>query len=294
MKKCLLLMLIMLLPILSCSNTGIESGGIPEWTSDLMKKVPYDSEMAEVSNVQAIREDPDLQCIYTDWRHTFNFSSVNQYTGSMLNFTYHWPTVCDLNQVDYMVNGWNSSFIIATVDIEKVESFLNDGGWSRSEYDGFTVWSIEVVSGEYSINKSVAFNQTYVIAGLTDWVSSTIDTINGKQPSICEKEQFQDLMALIPDAGLGVTYSEFDFEIDKQSSIKLIDAIGVSKKDGDHLSYTIVVTGENGSMSDDLVRVFIDKFKSDEIFNQSEIKTKRSGIYVIFTADVPLSNLSGR
>lgn len=293
-----MIIIMMIGPVQSCAHMSTETLGIPEWASDLTKKVPYDAELAWATDLRSIRADADLKAYYDAMKDSFNYISVNQY---MMNwsfyqgaFTYIVPyeSPLDFQQIDFLVDGRSYRdfcFITPSGDIGRVEGYLDDNGWSRSEYEGFTVWRIEVGSAELKTSKSVAYNHELIIAGIEHWVVSIIDTINGKQPSICEKKQFQNLMALVSDMCFHIGYAEVDFEVEDGSLIRLVIGVGKSKKNSDFVEYKIIITGQDGSISDDVIQKFMNELKDDEELSQSKLKITRNGLYVIITADIPIS-----
>lgn len=285
MKKLLLITILCIIVAIASSCSSKESSspanGIPEWAGALMRTVPDNTRFVAFLDIETLRTDPDLRPYYTDRQNWFyNSSSFYDFSENMFDF----------DQMEYWISGTYGDLITGSFNIEAVKDTLTNNSWLQSTYDNFSVFEKENCWGQ---KENIAFVEEFIIGGLNSLGNSIIDTIKGKQPSIYENGDFQDLMTQLPANGFEISYGNNEFTTSDGASINLQAGNSISKIDDASIRYTYIVTAQNNPLSDKTIEELVAGIRNySDAFSQTDVEVTRHESYVKITADIPISSFS--
>lgn len=277
MKKVLILiiLLLMLSPILSCSSkdtsysTGNKLENIPEWAAYLMQRTPGNVQNATFIDMAPLRSNPNLSYFYSLPTGLYNMSIVPKLIAgidSIKNMEY-----CD-----------RLAFFVGEFNLTQVRNNLTNAGWSRSEFEGWEIWS-----NEFS---SIGLNAELVIYGINDQaVKDSILTSKGKQESLYYNTRFKELIKRLPADAVLVFYHE-NQDVDGSIVNKVSYIAAYTRSTEDEIGFAAVVMSDDNESAEAVASLIAEFLTSDpqqpDNFNWGDKKYTQDGACWIFTANL--------
>ncbi len=225
-KRILLLVSLAFLLGATLTNAGCASG---KGMTDMMARVPHDTAYLKYVNVKSLRNDADLDDLYTAWK-----GAVDPRLDSH---------GIDHGAVNRFASGANSTLskrftlLVGKFDMKEIKDELNDRNYDSSEYKGVEVWK---KTGFGTDMDMVALMGDLIILGNEAGVEGCIKVIKEGEASLLGNADANDVAGHLPN-GLRV-------EIQKTEVAGLLlsglEASGtsVSKKNSDTLKISGIAT----------------------------------------------------
>ena len=219
LKKVFLVVSLGVLLAMALASVGCASGN---GLTDMLAKVPEDTASLKYVDVQALRNDADLDDLYDAWKaavdtrleaHGINHGDVNVFASS-------------LNSVRRF------TLLVGKFDLDEVRDELDDRYYNDDEYKGVEVWQKQA-GFAYELDSEVALMGNLVIMGNEAGVEACIKVIKEGEDSWLSKADIKDVSSRLP-SGLYVDLQKTELA---GLLIKGLEASGISakKQDGDTL-----------------------------------------------------------
>ena len=267
-KRILLLVSLAFLLGATLTNAGCASG---KGMTDMMARVPHDTACLKYVNVKSLRNDADLDDLYTAWK-----GSVDPRLDAH---------GIDHGAVNRFASGANSTLskrftlLVGKFNMKEIKDELNDRNYDSSEYKGVEVWK---KTGFGTDTDMVALMGDLIILGNEAGVEGCIKVIKEGEASLLGNADANDVAGHLPN-GLRV-------EIQKTEVAGLLlsglEASGtsVNKKNSDTLKISGIATFDDeqdardadGKIEDLMERVY------------ERVDVARAGVLVKASADLDI------
>lgn len=261
LKKVLLIVTLGILLAAALASAGCASGNR---LTDMMAKVPGDTESLRFVDIDGLRNDADMNALYGTWKtsvdtrlesHGINSGDVNVFafgTGSGKRFT----------------------LLVGGFDLDGVRSKLDGLHYDKGEYKGVELWELQEGWG-YESDSKVALMGNLIILGNEVGVKGCIKVIKEGDSSWLKRVDISDVVSQLP-VGLYV-----DLEKSQLAGLFLggFEAYGVSaeKRDSDTLGISGVAKFEdedNAGNAKNAIEVTLDTiFKSVDVSQEGAFLT---------------------
>jgi len=226
----------------SCIFTSFLGGdsGHPEAAIEMMKMIPSDQDGFIYFDVQQLREDDELDPLYT------GVSTILVLLGGM----------CGIDSTDVKHLGMGDAMLFGgEFDVSETASELEDNGYKQTEYQGVGVWH---QGDALSLGPGwIVLQEDMLIAGDEDDVKVSIDVMNGNADSLYDEGVYRDILDKLP-GGFMLFLGDNAFTEDDYDGFE-VGGMSVVKKDSDIVMLTAVMQFE----SEDAAQSAIEGVRSD-------------------------------
>ena len=250
-----LVVVVLLSAVLLTMGCGSESSVFV----DLIKKVPHDSSTVDFMDIEKLRDDPDFEGAYEDWKMAYDLQG--QYG-------------INHDQVETFIMTESIYLVQGGFDMSDVVDRLLHLGYEYDRYKDVERWS--------SGNVHVALMERMVVAGSKDGVESCIKIAKGEDSSLYEKRDARDVVEKLPHGlqmwwALAASYSELEG----------LEASGMSlaKEDRDILKMTTVCKFTDEGTAEDSGNTLKQEWEDSRF---GKVDTKIDGIYVTIRGEISI------
>ena len=235
--------------------------------ADMMKKLPNYIDFFYFMDVDAMRNDADLEKVYIDFEDYFevfsdywgiNFNDVDGFARAIIGFNIFFEGDFNLNEVR-----------------EKLEE-LEYGG---DEYRGIEIWEVEDVFIALVSNK-------LIIIGIEDAVKDCIKVIKDGDASLYDDEDFRDIIERLP-SGIIVQFAEGIFPL-SGVGYEGLEVAGMSamKKDKNSMICTGICKFENRDAASNAMEEIEFSLENDPTADWRKIEVTQDSEFVVCTCEI--------
>lgn len=257
----------------SCIFPSFLGGGSghPEAAIEMMKKIPSTQEGFMHFDVQQLREDDELDPLYT------GVSTILVLLGGM----------CGIDATHVTQLGMGEVILFGgELDVTKTAEELEENGYKQTEYSGVGVW----YQGDVlSLGPQwIVLQEDMLIAGDEDDVKASIDVMNGNADSMYDGGEYQDILDRLP-GGFMLFLGENAFTEDNYDGFVAV-GMSIAKKDSNAVLLTAVMQFE----SEDEAQTAIEGVRSDlegDSEGYENIELKQDGRFLKATFEQSLKDV---
>ena len=186
-----------------CSSTPTEKGLANEWAAELLQKVPYEASLLQLTDVAAMRTDPELYEIYVAFTQAYAFSGI------------------DFQGIEYYIMADFLNIFIGDSDYEHLRERLNEDCLSHHQISGADAWDCR-------FETIVAISGEYIVIGDESAVEEWLQYVGSGGQSKYTDQEFRNLINKLP-YGFFIMYGERE-NTEAQEYEGFEAAAGVSSK----------------------------------------------------------------
>ena len=200
----------------------------------MMKKTPYNLRSFVFADVQAMRNDPDVNAYLAEGEGPSGY--LDSYG-------------MDLNDIDqsavasYVQGLWiipPLQIVTGDFDLESIKDLLGSERYTEHEFAGVEIWDVQI--DEYT--DAVAFMDDVILIGYGEVVRNAIETEQGIKPSLYDDVDFSDVVNRLP-LGISIAFQEGEFLGRQTYKSLLITGLSAVKADESTIGLTWVIKFED-------------------------------------------------
>jgi hypothetical protein len=249
-----------------CNSVG-EGGAI-----DMMKRIPYDSEIFQFLDMDTIRTDNDLEDLYIGFE-----DSTLAFTDNM---------GIDSDEVERVAFGkFNTIQIEGYFNLENLREDFTVRGLSSDEYNGVEIWG----------DGAIAFvsNELIIANFFGGDVKDYINVIEDIDTSLYENKDFKDIIERLP-YGIFIMCEKGAFPINgyEYDGLKVAGS-SLRKKDKHIMAITGVGKFETADAASDSINRIKDDLENDENAEWNNIDIRQDDGFIIVTTEWDIEGMFG-
>ena len=232
---------------------------------EVMKKMPTGAVLFDYIDVEAMRDDGDLDSLY------------DRYESRNSPHLFHdYGIVFDT--VDLLARG-GPQLIGGRLDFDALRDALSDVGFERNDNEGVETWTS-------AQRGAVAVMNDYFMESNETIIRNCVGVVESGDASMYDNSDFREVIDRLPD-GLVVSCVKGAWEEDEYCDGLESSGFSLAKKDSDTLAVTVVFRFDSSASASDAVAEIRQQLESDEDSDLSNIQVTSNGKFVSAVAEGP-------